>query len=174
MQDNQKLWSSVGSAGTVDLADLDKVVFDNSIVELIGITPVIFESRHLAISTAPILTHIRAVVRYGVTPVDGITNPNSQLAYGLTLRYRDGAGQVTARLIQVEIATGTETPLVNFERHSGKTVFQVDHEFGSFGELDFVNNAYYVELTLAAAANPLRPLLFPPAVSVIQLDLGVP
>jgi hypothetical protein len=169
MEDNLKLWSSVGSAGTVDIADTDKVVFSNSIVALRGITVVAEPARFEAL-VGPVRVLVHAVVRYGVTSVDGVANPE-RLNYGLKLRFRGGAGQVVAKLIQVEIASGIETPLVMFEA-SGNQQFVVGQALGSPNELDFVNNAYYVELRLAATTNLFSPLIDPPAVSVVQLFLG--
>jgi hypothetical protein len=178
MDDSNKLWSSVGSAGTVDTADLAKVVFHNSVAQLgPGVPAVVAHSAQPAAASAVLVT-TRAVIRYGITPVDGLANPG-QSNYTLKLRYRDGPGQVVARLIGVDIQTGTESsPLVSFDsevdagvnrRHDN--AFQTQQHSGSFQELDFLNNAYYVELTLTASHNPNRPIPNPPALSVIQLTL---
>ena len=112
------------------------------------------------------------MIRYGVTPVDGVLN---QLGLGLNLRYRDGSGRVVAVLIEVDIATGNEQPpIITF--HSKMSVpsnaFQVKVQGLSNKKLDFTNNAYYVELMLTASSHPPMPILFPPKVSVIQLALG--
>jgi hypothetical protein len=57
----------------------------------------------------------RAVVRYNVTPVDGLffqRVPSLPFHYGLRLRY---LGQLTAKLMEVDLATGSETELVHFD-----------------------------------------------------------
>jgi hypothetical protein len=89
---------------------------------------------------------------------------------GLKLRYRDGSGRVVAVLIQVDIATGTETNIATFdsEAFTRSNQFQVNGP-GLGTALDFSNNAYYVELTLTGFSNPPMVMLFPPKVSVIQL-----
>jgi hypothetical protein len=183
MDDSNKLWSSVGSAGTVDTADLAKVVFHNSVAQLGPGVPTVVEPHpsQPAAAAPAVLVTTRAVIRYGVAPLDGLSNPY-RLAYGLRLFYRDGPGQVLARFIGVDIQTGTETnpPLVSFNsevdagvnrRHDNS--FQVQQNLGTTQELDFVNNAYYVEVTLTASHNPNRPIANPPALSVIQLMLAV-
>jgi hypothetical protein len=161
-------WSSAGSAGTVDIADLGKVVFDKSIVQLQGFDLVVGAANAAQPPVVSPFPVTRAVIRYGVTPVEGVLLGG----YALRLRYRDGAGQVVAHLIQVDIASGTETPVASFD--SG--LFPRRNDFrvntgGSSATLDFENNAYYVELTLTAAHNPVTPVLFPPKVSVVQLVL---
>lgn len=160
-------WSSAGSAGTVDGADIGKVVFANSVVQLQGFDLVIDQSKQLAALPA-VQTH--AVVRYGVTPVEGVLN---QAVLGLKLRYRDGSGRVVASLIEVDIATGTETPNARFDSQAftRSNAFQVNGP-GLGMVLDFANHAYYVELTLTASSHPPVPILFPPKVSVIQLVPG--
>ncbi len=71
MEDERKLWSSVGSAGILDVADQGKVVFYNSIVQLgaAGLTGVATEARAAAVFPPTVYTH--ALLRYGVTAVDG-------------------------------------------------------------------------------------------------------
>jgi len=162
-------WSSAGSAGTVNIADIGKVVFANSVVQLQGIDLVITQPTPLAGLPA---VRTEAVVRYGVTPVEGALNGQE---LGLKLRYRDGSGRVVAALIQVDIASGTETRTATFD--SGAPGFTRSNAFQVNGPglgttLDFSNNAYYVELTLTGSAHPPMPMLFPPKVSVIQLVPG--
>jgi hypothetical protein len=165
-------WSSAGSAGTVDVADTGKVVFANSVVQLPGIDLVVNQETQLA--ALPVV-QTEAVIRYGVTPVEGVlTGQGIALGQGvaLRLRYRDGSGRVVAVLIQVDIATGTETPTTSFDSEAASltrsNAFQVNLP-GLGNALDFANNAYYVKLTLTASSRPPVPILFPPKVSVIQL-----
>jgi hypothetical protein len=122
----------------------------------------------------------QAVIRYNVTPVDGLfptdqSNPAGP-AYDLTLRYRVGDGRVIAKLIQVGILAGEETTLINWD--TALAIFLPEHadywitsDLGAnsySGSLDFVHNSYYIELTLSALVGA-RPLTYPPAVSVLQL-----
>ena len=102
-------WSSAGSAGTVNIADIGKVVFANSVVQLQGIDLVFNQPTPLADLPA---VQTQAVIRYGVTPVEGVLNGQE---LGLKLRYRDGSGRVVAVLIQVDIASGTETRTATFD-----------------------------------------------------------
>jgi hypothetical protein len=181
VDDRTKIWSTVGSAGTVDVADLNGVVFSGSIVQL-GLP----EPTQIGPSTADAEERIvvdgtqeQAVIRYNVTPVDGLfptaqSNPVGPV-YNLTLRYRVGEGRIVAKLIQVGILTGEETTLINWDTASaiflpeGNSWHTSDLGANSYvGSLDFASNAYYIELTLSAVVG-LIPLKYPPAVSVIQL-----
>jgi hypothetical protein len=165
-------WSSVGSAGTVDVADLGKVAFDKSSVQLQGFDLVVSPSATQAEAdrSAIALPTVRAVVRYGVTPVEGVLT-GAQLY--LVLRYRDGSGHIAANLIEVDINAGTETTRITFDSKDGNSVhddaFQVYASKDYYSSFDFRNHAYYVELILTASQPLLRPVIFPPKVSVIQL-----
>lgn len=79
------------------------------------------------------------------------------------------------------IDTGVETALITWDSRflaSEVSFAPSDWIVTNFPEvsdgtvLDFVNNAYYIELTLAAVENAIRPLTYPPAVSVIELLNG--
>ena len=158
-------WSSAGSAGTVDVADIGKVVFANSVVQLPGID-LVLHAELAAVSAV----QTKAVIRYGVTPVEAILNG---VEVGLKLCYRNGSGRAVAVLRQVEIASGNDTPTTRFDSQdfASSNLFQVNGP-GVGTALDFQNYAYYVELTLTASSHPPMPVLFPPKVSVIQLLPG--
>lgn len=162
-------WSSAGSAGTVDVADISKVAFANSVVQLQGVDLVVNQTPELAAFPA---VQTQAVIRYGVTPVQWAL---TGVELGLRLRYRDGSGRVVAVLIEVDIATGIEKAATNFDSQApGLTpsnAFRVSLP-GPGTVLDFTDHAYYVELTLTASSRPPIPILFPPKVSVIQLVQG--
>ena len=171
-----EVWSSVGSAGAVNIADLGKVFLNGSIVQLgIGLgggatAEAASVGARAPFSTQPVLTH--AMVRYGVAPSDPLEVEGNPL--GLRLRYRDGEGYVVARFIQVDLLTGTDFPLINWDSRKfpltlERNNFRLNEEFGNVRALNFTSNAYYVELTLSALESPIRPLSFPPAVSIIQL-----
>jgi hypothetical protein len=177
------MWSTVGSTGTVDLADVGKVIFAGSVVQLPGVTGGGTRGAQGESGAAspeavgfPLTT---ARIRYDVTPDAGV----NRFLLILKLLYRGGAGRVVAKLVQVAIPqvgvtevpqpAVTETTLLTFDsaaqEFSGE--FQArEVAFSSTdpGKLDFVNNAYYVELSLIAREGPVV-LINPPAVATIQI-----
>jgi hypothetical protein len=115
---------------------------------------------------------VQAVARYNITPVDGLffqQVSSRPFHYGLRLRY---LGNVTAKLIEVDLATGSETVpvLVLFDstKFPASPFFQVQTAFAANfeGVLDFVNKAYYVEATLVAPALVVG---HPAAISIIKV-----
>jgi hypothetical protein len=67
--DFNKIWTTVGSAGTVDETDVGKVFFDHGVVQM-G-RPLV--TQPAARGRAIILPQTQsAVIRYNVTPVDGL------------------------------------------------------------------------------------------------------
>jgi hypothetical protein len=173
MDDQLKVWTTVGSAGTLNHTDLAKVSLHQSIVQL-GTElspPVLTQLATAQVAGAsprvgPIFPAEQAVVRYNVTPVDGLFLAGA-FKYHLQLRYR---GQVSARLMQVDIETGAETLLIAFDSNSfpAKHDFQVQAVSATEDSaiLDFVNKAYYVEATLTAPALVVG---HPAAISIIKL-----
>jgi len=177
------MWSTVGSTGTVDLADVGKVIFAGSVVQLPGVTSggVLSAQRKSGAASPeavgfPLTT---ARIRYDVTPDAGV----NKFLLILKLLYRGGAGQVVAKLVQVAIPqvgvtevpepAVTETTLLTFdsaaELPSGEfQAREVAFSPTDTGKLDFVNNAYYVELSLTAREGPVV-LINPPAVATIQI-----
>jgi hypothetical protein len=75
MIDSNKLWSSVGSAGIVDPADIGKVVFAGPVAQMPG---VVLAPPQTA-ATAAVPSPTKAVIRYPVTPVDGVVAMDSPL-----------------------------------------------------------------------------------------------
>jgi hypothetical protein len=125
---------------------------------------------------------VQAVIRYGITPVAGVsTFPEfqSQESYVLGLRFRIGQGSITAKLIQLDVLTGTESVLIEWAsdilvQEGGEGAREM-WQYSTFPQapyegppVDFVRNAYYVELTLSAKVHIGGVLRSPPAVSVIQ------
>lgn len=148
MGDDGKYWTTVGSAGTLSAADLAKVSLDNAVITVgHGIAP---PPGSAAEDPSIVTPQISAVVRYNVTPVDGLF-AEGLFVYVLQLTYR---GTVHARLVQFDHSTGTETDLVHFDGSSspasGFTTTGI--ETGLATVMDFVNCAYYVEATLTASA----------------------
>jgi hypothetical protein len=183
--DYSKLWSCVGSAGAVNPADSQKVVLSNSAVQLGPSLGGIVQEKVARAAAPPVglpTETIQAVIRYGVTPVTGVsTSPEyqSQESYQLGLRCRIGQGTIVARLIQVNVESGEESVMTvwNSEQFiavagEGAREFPVYTSEGGVPyagpPADFVRNAYYVELTLSAKVAIGIAIHSPPAVSVIQ------
>jgi hypothetical protein len=109
------MWSSVGSVGIVNTADIGKVVFIGAIAQLgFGIVG----------SAGPITAHLAERVRVPVpTETATIRYPVQAADFGvqaagvsnLTVRYRDGNGSITVQLMQVAVETGLEEPIVTFQ-----------------------------------------------------------
>jgi hypothetical protein len=181
MDDKLKVWTTVGSVGTLNQTDLAKVSLYQSVIQLgTGVvsqvaTPQARQKKPAkktgaAARFSPVFPTIQAVVRYNVTPVDGLffdQVPSRPFHYGLRLRY---LGHVTARLIEVDLATGSETELILFDstRFAANPFFQVQTAFAEHfeGVLNFVRKAYYVEATLVASAVVAGN---PAAISIIKL-----
>jgi hypothetical protein len=172
MDDKLKVWTTVGSAGTLNQADLAKVRLRGSIIQLgvdIAPPPPAAAARALSQIGLPI---IQAVIRYNVTPVDGLffdQVASNKFHYGLELRY---LGHVTARLREVDLHTGNDPDdgIVFFDstKFAASPSFQVERAFAAQfeGVLDFVNKAYYVEATLVA---PSPVVGHPAAISIIKV-----
>jgi hypothetical protein len=150
MGDNVRIWTTVGSAGTLSATDLAKVTLNNAVIALgHDIAP---PMSNAAEDPSIVFPPSTAVVRYNVTPVDGLF-PASPFHYVLQLTYR---GTVRARLTQFDLSSGAETDLLHFDSasfapahtfvtNSGTTTFDSS-------VMDFVNCAFYVEATLSASA----------------------
>jgi hypothetical protein len=151
MGDEVRIWTTVGSAGTLSATDLAKVTLKNAVIAL---------GQDLAppAASAPedpsvVLPQTSAVVRYNITPVDGLF-PTFHFFYQLELTYR---GKVRARLVQVDRSSGTETDLLNFDSASfppaNSLVMNSVSTTDESSVMDFVNFAFYVEATLTAPAT---------------------
>jgi len=148
MDDERKYWTTVGSAGTLSAADLAKVSLDNAVITLgHGIAP---PPAAAAEDPSIVTPQVSAVVRYNITPVDGLYATGT-FVYILELTYR---GAVRARLVQFDLSSGTETNLTQFDGSSSPAsgFTTIRHETGVMPVMDFVNCAYYVEATLTASA----------------------
>jgi hypothetical protein len=171
MSDEVRVWTTVGSAGTLSATDLAKVTLHNAVIAL---GRDIVKSAASAPDDSAAVPPITAIVRYNITPVDGLfpasATPLDRFHYRLQLLYR---GTVRARLVQVSLANGADHDLLHFD----STDFPPAHSFvtQSTGQslssvMDFVNLAYYVEATLIASAivagNPAE-------IAVIQVIGGL-
>jgi hypothetical protein len=171
MEDLEKSWTTVGSAGILNHADLAKVTLHQSIIQL-G-TELLPPPPAVAVADAPPadlvnLPTTQAVVRYNVTSADGLFNTGF-FAYRLRLRCR---GQISAKLIEVDLASGIEKTRIQFSSNN-HTAFEDQHAFESAGDppqsvpFDFDKKAYYVEATLTASAVAIG---HPAAISTIQIS----
>ena len=162
--DINKIWTTVGSAGTVDEADVSKIFFDRSIAQFGN---VIGGNQSISLASTRIRQQTQsAVIRYNVTPVEGLfavkppcfTQTGSECpGIQLKLRYLASGrnARVIARLIEVDIATGTEVTRLSFD--SSAFANSNKYQVQSVGEcgpqvrrqpFDFQNKAYYVETRL--------------------------
>jgi hypothetical protein len=191
----QKTWTTVGSAGTLNQADLAKVTLHHSIIQLgVDLLPpmpteaaaaqITVAAKQLAAAATQLaaaatqaagatpqaeLTFptLRAVVRYNVTPVDGLfTVRGSLVSYVLRARFR---GQVSAKLMEVDMDTGIETQLALLDGHGPDFhVKQATIDKHVPPVFDFEQKAYYVEAVLTAPAHVIGN---PAAISIIKIQL---
>lgn len=172
---HDKIWTTIGSAGTVDETDSGKVFFDHSVVQMGSpiLLPIPLDQER-AIDDPPtadqptgiqLLTE-SAVIRYNVTPVDGLIfvqlppcRPASDcLAICLELRYLASGnnGQVVAKLIEVDMVTGEETVRLTFNSAdfdaADRYEVQLVKDEGPSWIFDFRGKAYYIEATLTRSS----------------------
>jgi len=153
MEDYLKIWTTVGSAGSVTAKDLAQVRLENGVIALGH--DVASPASGPTVDPSAAFPPVTAVVRYNVTPVDGLffPPPPAEYHYQLQVCYR---GAVRARLVRVALADGAENDLLHFD----STAYPPAHTFvanvatttDSSTPMDFVNFAYYVEGTLSASA----------------------
>jgi hypothetical protein len=161
--DINKAWTTVGSAGTVDEADIAKVFFDHAIAQMGRLTT----TGPVTTKRAIVLPIQSAVIRYNITAVDGLFFQSGPCQLGpgdvckggvaLTLRYLDtgNSARVVARLVEVNTTTGGETTRLTFD--SNNPTFSPSNQYqvraatdcGPTWRFDFVNKAYYVEAALS-------------------------
>ena len=154
--DAERLWTSVGSAGTLDEKSEGKVFFDRAVVQK-GQTFVVSPARReLRTEGGGIEETDSAVIRYNVTAVDGLFVDHQ---IGMTVRFRaDGvSARVVAQLIEVDLATGAEVTLVTFDSDNapvlnGYQVETVSAECIKGAPFDFLRKAYYIEATLTTSS----------------------
>jgi hypothetical protein len=166
--DINKIWTTVGSAGTVDEADVNKVFFDRSIVQMGN---VIGGNQPTASTSALIMQQTQsATIRYNVTPVEGLfaVKPPCFTQTGtecpgiqLKLRYlaSGSVARVVANLIEVDLATGAEVTRLSFDSRAFASA--IGYQVQSVAQcgpsiprhpFDFENKAYYVEAKLTTSA----------------------
>jgi hypothetical protein len=166
MPDNVKVWSTVGSAGTLTQTDLAKVTLHGSIIQLGAEVISTGGGTATTLAHAAVQNTVQAVVRYNLTPVDGLFLTGA-FHYLLQIRFRN---HITARLMETDMLTGTEKQLIVFNSQSfpPQPGFQVQTASAPANStvMDFVNKAYYVEATLIAPAVAVGS---PAEISVIKV-----
>lgn len=197
MEFNSPVWSSAGSAGTVDVADISKVQFNGSVVRLPGI----YLSREDAATVesvierteraAPViaaeggeggervavgLIQMQATIRYQIAP-NIFTEPN---LYTLNLFCRRGGGEITAKLIWVvrtalnTPAALTEVPLVTMASQNPDPLsFVLEQANDSFQSGETLST-YYVEVTLTAYSRLGMVIINPPELAVVEAVVALP
>ena len=140
-----RCWTTGGSTGTVDEADLSLFTLTDNTAAISG-----------AVTTAT------GDIRYNVVAVDGVFGGEQKM---LTVRFADNgpAAQVLVRLQRVHIFTGVLTTLVelNSNDYPPSTVAQTRSEAFNCGgpEFDFENHLYYIEAKLIKTGADGTPLI---------------
>lgn len=157
-----KCWTTVGSAGTVDEADRDKLVFQGANVSFPEILPPLpsvelpERSQPLANAVALPQETTTATIRYNVVATDGLFQYGG--CVGMLLRYRDDGdrARVFARLIELDLNTGATVTRLTFDSNAfpASANFQT-HSVGGNFSFDFGQKAYYVEVTLTKVSSPI-------------------
>jgi hypothetical protein len=139
-----KIWTTVGSAGTVDESDLDKV-------DLLRGT----------VTMKPGDEPSRAVIRYNVVAVDGLFAGGDGFFMGVRFRDNGDQAQVIARLIEYDFNTGAYRTLLTFDSNAqaAAPAYQTGSAFDCRPDwrFEFGRKAYFVEATLirtGADGNP--------------------
>ena len=150
MREDLRIWTTVGSAGTLNATDLAKVGLDKAVISLgHGIAPPAASAAEESSIGFPTTS---VVVRYNVTPVAGLF-PAGRFHYVLQFTYK---GTVRARLGQFSVLTNADTDVLHFDSSSSPPAHTFTTASGTTTDdsavLDFVNCAYYVEATLTASA----------------------
>lgn len=152
LPDKNKLWTSVGSDGKVDERDTSKIFFDRSVAQM---GQVLSGSTTASARRALIAQQTQsAVIRYNVTPVDTLFRTSGGIELKLQYLAAGRSGRVLANLVEVDLASGTETVLATFNSSNFPSAnsYQV-RSVAQCGPavdrpLDFERNAYYIDVTL--------------------------
>lgn len=165
-----KIWTTVGSTGTVDEADVSRIFFDRSVAQLGRVTGGVGSLPGASTIALPPQT-LTSTIRYNVTPVEGLfaveppcftQTGNSCPGIQLKLRYLafGSVGRVVANLVEVDLVTGVEVTRLSFDSKSFASAsgYQVQ-AVGQCGPstppqpFDFEKKAYYVEAKLTINAT---------------------
>jgi hypothetical protein len=164
--DRDRLWTTVGSAGTLDEADTGKVFFERAKVQMgqpIGgvSTSTGTASKTTTAAGTGIIQTRTAVIRYNVTPVDGMFPPPVALPPTIGTQFRvrfldtGASARVVARLVEVDLLNGSEATRMTFDSNAfaAGNGYQVQQVGECNRRFDFVRKAYYIEATLSLSGN---------------------
>ena len=177
----RKTWTTVGSAGTVDVLDLPIAALDGPIASLIPNAP----------------DYSSLDIRYNVVPVEGLFGDvwwyESYSSYfRLKVRYRDelhGAYSirnppeitVLVKLKSMNLSTGAVTTLLTFNSNDFYAApgFQTQASPQRFFAFNFSENAYWVEVQLTHGrlswlSYSGQPAPAPAALAAVQIELVSP
>jgi len=165
--DADKRWTTVGSDGSLDESSVGKVAFDKSKVQM----GQVLSNQQSAAQQGAILQQTQsAVIRYNVTPVDGLFSlrppactpqPGTSCpAFKLTVRYLDAGAnaQVVADLVEVDLATGVETRRMTFDSNKPPLAASNNYQVQSVLScgpgffFDFKRKGYYIDATLTRSS----------------------
>jgi len=162
-QEQSPPWTTAGSAGTVDEADLLRVLLGSPVPGAVALRPGGFGIRGTAVR-----------IRYNVVAVRGVLGT---VGLTLTSRFLDrGDGErVLVELKQYGLNTGLTTTLLTLDSNlfAGSPTFQVQQvqtAIGSgcvplfFTPLNFAENSYFMDVTLSRRLFDLPPVEPPIAV----------
>ena len=170
-----QMWTTVGSAGTVDVQDLPIVAYDGPIASLIPNAP----------------DYSSLDMRYNVVPVEGlyVGIPSFQLGcLRLRVRYRDevNAGSalrkapeitVLVKLKSMNLSTGAVTTLLTFNSNDFNAApgFQTQVSNCDVIRFHFGENAYWIEAQLTHGRVSIlgygqQPAPEPAALAAVQIE----
>jgi len=179
--DFDRVWTTIGSAGTVDEADVGKVFFENGKVQMGRVLSNQSTARGRRIIGQPTQS---AVIRYNVTGVDGLFTPippcRPEKCIGPQLTFRfiaEGSGaRVVAKLIEVDLETGIETVRLTIEENGSPAA--KGYRFTSAQpaciarwRFDFQHKAFYVEATLTTKSSFI-PIGSVAGIQMIKIGFG--
>ena len=157
-EDGEHVWTTAGSAGTLDEDAVGKVFFNRAVVQKGQVFGVDAGSRMVRTNGESVEETDSAVIRYNVTAVDGLFG---QAGIGMKIRFLDEgkSARVVAQLIQVNLASGAEDTLLTFDSDDPSVPvvdgYQTVDVFACTkgpGAFDFLQNAYYIEATLTTSS----------------------
>lgn len=164
-----KVWTTVGSAGTINEADSGKLVTQGPTVAFPEILP---PTRQEAFQIFVPQVTVSATVRYNVVATDATVEGGPILAMAARFRDDGDQAQVVLRLFETNIETGATTLLLTLDSNNFSA--QTDYQLQTVSIVpttkpDFVNNAYFVEATLIQKRSPIFLNGGRPGLAAIQL-----
>lgn len=172
-----KAWTTVGSAGTVDEADISKVSLQGSVIGFPEILPPISTTTNFASAIGLPTETVTAVARYNVVATDGLFEGGNYLSMRSRFRDDGNSAQVILRLYETNIETGATTLLLTLDSNAftPSDNFQTQGVSAFVGSrINFQENAYHIEATLIQKKSVVAFFGGKPAISIIQLARYTP